>query len=123
MLQEEVAWFVIELTEDTFPYSQNLDEFQQKEYDLSDKKTIYVKFQVEKIQRGVSDPYQDKLSYFQDHIEEFYENRLELSSKVKNHAMILINEQNYKEALQIFKKGFEYLKKVSKNVEKKFTPQ
>jgi len=28
MLQEEVAWFVIELTEDTFPYSQNLDEFQ-----------------------------------------------------------------------------------------------
>lgn len=37
--------------------------------------------------------------------------------------MILINEQNYKEALQIFKKGFEYLKKVSKNVEKKFTPE
>lgn len=64
MLQEEVAWFIIELTEDTFPYSHSLDDFQQKEYDLSDKKTIYVKFQVEKIQRGVSDPYQDKFQYF-----------------------------------------------------------
>lgn len=37
--------------------------------------------------------------------------------------MILMNEQNYKEALQIFKKGFEYLKKVSKAIEKQFTPE
>jgi len=37
--------------------------------------------------------------------------------------MMLINELNYKEALQIFKKGFEYLKKVSKNIEKQFTPE
>ena len=36
--------------------------------------------------------------------------------------MILIEENNYKEALQIFKKGFEYLKKVSKTTEKQFTP-
>ena len=37
--------------------------------------------------------------------------------------MILIEEGNFKEALQIFKKGFEYLKKVSKNTEKQFTPE
>ena len=36
--------------------------------------------------------------------------------------MISLEERGGAEASQIFKKGFEYLKKVSKNVEKKFTP-
>jgi len=48
---------------------------------------------------------------------------MHLSKQVKNHAMIFINQQNFPEALRIFKKGFEYLKKVSKNIEKKFTPE
>jgi len=46
-----------------------------------------------------------------------------LGKKVREHGMILIGEGKYKEALQIFKKGFEYLKKVSKNTEKQFTPE
>ena len=123
MLQSEISWFIIELDEPSFPYQFNLDQFQQKEFDESDKKTIYVKLQVEKIQRGVTDPDNEKLSYFQDHIEEFFENRVLLGKKVREHGMILIEEGNYKEALQIFKKGFEYLKKVSKNTEKQFTPE
>lgn len=123
MLQGEISWFIIELEEPSFPYQHNLDSFQQKEFDESDKKTVYVKLQVEKIQRGVIDFDNERLSYFLDHIEEFYENRVELGRKVREHGMILIEEGNYKEALQIFKKGFEYLKKVSKNAEKQFTPE
>ena len=64
MLQGEISWFVIELEEPSFPYQHNLDSFQQKEFDESDKKTVYVKLQIEKIQRGVIDFDNERLSYF-----------------------------------------------------------
>ena len=54
--------------------------------------------------------------------QEIIANRFQLAAEIKKHAMLSFNQGTFGEAVQLFKKGFEYMKKVSqKYVEKNFT--
>lgn len=67
---------------------------------------------------------QEEFTLLQEDSARFYEDWMDLGGWVKEHAIWSLEEGNLNEAVQIFKKGYEYLKKVSnKYIEKKFTPE